>query len=314
MKDKISVIVPVYNVEKYLEECLDSLINQTYNNIEIILINDGSTDNSLKICKKYKKIDSRIILINKKNEGVSSARNVGLRKATGKYIMFVDSDDYLELEAVELLSEYVYRDTLVIFGFNRVYKNRVIKMLDDNLLIKSKNEMERSMFLNNNIGGYIANKVFNKNIIDKYNIYFNEKLSFCEDLVFILEYIKYCKKYKYVNKSFYNYRMRISSVSNSYLTRNNTSIMSTYDLLLNNIKDKVIINNIKCRYIEAYYIYRKYLKDYSPNMSIIKEEKEIIKNNYKTVMSKVRFFIIKYFYDIGLLYKRIENIRFKFFE
>ena len=100
---KISVIVPIYNVEKYLEKCLESIINQTFINLEIILINDGSTDFSGSICEKYKNKDNRIILIHKKNEGLSAARNKGLSIATGDYISFVDSDDFLDLNMYEIL-------------------------------------------------------------------------------------------------------------------------------------------------------------------------------------------------------------------
>ena len=99
-KEKISIIIPVYNVEKYLNRCIDSLINQTYSNLEIILINDGSTDSSLKICEEYVQKDSRIKVINKKNEGVSIARNVGIEKATGQFISFVDSDDWIEHDTI----------------------------------------------------------------------------------------------------------------------------------------------------------------------------------------------------------------------
>lgn len=101
--DKISVIVPIYNSEQYLSKCLNSIINQTYKELEIILINDGSIDKSLKIMETYAKKDNRIIIIDKKNEGVSIARNNGIKKSTGKYITFVDSDDYLELDAIEKL-------------------------------------------------------------------------------------------------------------------------------------------------------------------------------------------------------------------
>lgn len=101
--EKISIIIPVYNVEKYLKMCLDSVINQTYQNLEIILINDGSTDNSGKICEEYKRADSRIILIHKENEGLSMARNTGLDIASGEYISFVDSDDYISGNMVETL-------------------------------------------------------------------------------------------------------------------------------------------------------------------------------------------------------------------
>ena len=101
--EKISIIIPVYNVEKHLKMCLDSVINQTYQNLEIILINDGSTDNSGKICEEYKRADSRIILIHKENEGLSMARNTGLDIASGEYISFVDSDDYISRNMVETL-------------------------------------------------------------------------------------------------------------------------------------------------------------------------------------------------------------------
>ena len=97
-KEKISVIIPVYNVEKYLKRCLDSVINQTYKNLEIILVDDGSTDNSGKICDEYAKNDKRIIVIHKENGGVSVARNIGLDICTGDYVNFIDSDDWIDLK------------------------------------------------------------------------------------------------------------------------------------------------------------------------------------------------------------------------
>ena len=96
--DKITIIIPVYNSESYLEECLDSVIKQDYSNLEIILVNDGSTDKSIEICIKYSQIDSRIVVINSINKGVSSARNIGLKNANGKYVIFVDSDDEIEYD------------------------------------------------------------------------------------------------------------------------------------------------------------------------------------------------------------------------
>lgn len=100
MSDLVSIIVPVYNAEKYLNKCLDSIVNQTYSNLEIILINDGSTDNSLSICNDYTNKDGRIIVIDKHNTGAADSRNEGLKKATGKYIMFVDSDDFIDLNII----------------------------------------------------------------------------------------------------------------------------------------------------------------------------------------------------------------------
>lgn len=124
----ISIVVPVYNVEKYLRRCLDSLINQTYKNIEIILVNDGSTDNSLEICKEYAQNDSRIKIISKKNEGLGMARNTGIDNASGQYICFFDSDDFVEISAVEKLHNVIVKEQpqIVCFGFKNLNSNEDI--------------------------------------------------------------------------------------------------------------------------------------------------------------------------------------------
>src|SRR5690606_39722826 len=102
---KVSIIVPIFNVEKYLKRCIDSLINQSYKKIEIILINDGSEDNSATICKQYAATYQQIVYIEQENQGLSGARNTGIKNSTGEYILFVDSDDYIELDAVEILTK-----------------------------------------------------------------------------------------------------------------------------------------------------------------------------------------------------------------
>ena len=107
---KISIIVPIYNVEKYLTNCIDSILNQTFKDFELILVNDGSTDNSFEICKHYKDIDDRICIIDKKNGGLSSARNAGLDIAKGEYIGFVDSDDYIHPQMYELLYNQIIKN------------------------------------------------------------------------------------------------------------------------------------------------------------------------------------------------------------
>ena len=106
-KEKVSVIIPIYNVEKYLEKCLNTIINQTYKNLEIILIDDGSTDKSSTICDEYCEKDKRIKVIHKNNEGVSSARNKGIELSKGKYIVFIDPDDYVTDEHVEVLYDCI---------------------------------------------------------------------------------------------------------------------------------------------------------------------------------------------------------------
>lgn len=113
----VSVVVPVYNVSSYLEQCLDSVVNQTYKNLEIILVDDGSTDDSGAICDRYAEKDSRIQVIHKENGGLSSARNVGLERITGEWALFIDSDDWIELNTLELLFEQKdERSEIVEFG------------------------------------------------------------------------------------------------------------------------------------------------------------------------------------------------------
>lgn len=133
-KIKISVIVPIYNVEQYLSQCLDSIINQTYTNLEIILINDGSTDNSEKICNQYKLLDPRIIVIHKTNGGLSDARNTGIKIATGDYISFVDADDFIDKNMYKLIQLM-----LISSGIITIIINHQMKFLKVLFLSKKNN-------------------------------------------------------------------------------------------------------------------------------------------------------------------------------
>ena len=121
--EKVSIIVPIYNVEKYIEKCIKSLISQTYCNIEILLINDESTDNSQTICKKYEREDKRIGFYNKKHEGLSEARNYGIQHSKGNYILFVDADDYIESNTIEILLSEMQKENLDIIAGNAVIED-----------------------------------------------------------------------------------------------------------------------------------------------------------------------------------------------
>lgn len=139
MKDKISVIIPVYNVELYLNKCLQSITGSTYSNLEIILINDGSPDNCDKLCKEWELKDNRIIYIKKENGGVSSARNLGLDKATGNYIAFVDADDYISPFMYERLYTLMIDNEadLVICGRTRILEDKIVNYKDTGIQIFS---------------------------------------------------------------------------------------------------------------------------------------------------------------------------------
>ena len=123
----VSVVVPIYNVEQYLRKCIDSLLVQTHENLEIILVNDGSTDSSLQICCEYETLDDRVKVVHKENGGLSSARNEGIRNATGRYITFIDSDDYVSRNYVEVLFRNASDTSISIVNHKRVYENSWVR-------------------------------------------------------------------------------------------------------------------------------------------------------------------------------------------
>ena len=216
MKKKVSVIVPIYNVEKYLKCCVDSIINQTYKNLEIILVDDGSTDNSPKICDEYKNIDDRIVVIHKKNGGVSSARNDGIKKAKGIYISFVDSDDWIDENYIsDLYNSSLNNNTdIVCCGYKRVYENK-----SEIININRFNEIIDNTELVNNIlnvqtgFGFCHMKLIKKELIG--NVHFSEKLVVGEDALFIIQ-ISNKATASFVNKPLYNYRFNHESVVRKY--------------------------------------------------------------------------------------------------
>ena len=133
-EEKVSIVVPVYNVEKYLKRCVESLLNQTYSNIEIILVDDGSSDHCPVLCDNYAKKDDRVIVIHKKNGGLSDARNCGLLKASGEYILYVDSDDYIERDSCEKLIVGMIENVDVVVGaYNELRSNKIIEKRHSNL-------------------------------------------------------------------------------------------------------------------------------------------------------------------------------------
>lgn len=213
--DKISIIIPVYNVEKYLENCLEKVLNQTYKNLEIILVDDGSKDNSGKLCDEYAKMDSRIKVIHQKNGGLSMARNSGLDIATGKYIMFVDSDDYYELNSCELLyNEIKEKDAdLVIGNYIHTKSNgeKWEKPLFDKELYKnfklSIKDYKKSFFVMNSV---VWNKIFKREFIEKYHLRFVSG-AVAEDAIFSTFCYVHTDKAYFINDIVYNYRQNDSN-------------------------------------------------------------------------------------------------------
>lgn len=214
MGDLVSVIVPIYNVEKYIKECVESIINQTYKNLEIILINDGSTDDSYKICKKYSDQDSRIVLIDKENGGSASAKNYGLKIAKGDYISFVDSDDFIELDMIEYMLNTIkkFNTDIVQCELIDLYKNTIEFEQYD--IVENRIEARDflSLFLTQWKNSLFCNKLFKKEIIK--NIYFKEGRCI-DDEFFTYKCVINSSKVVVSNKIVYNYRMRKSGVMKS---------------------------------------------------------------------------------------------------
>ena len=240
--EKVSIIIPIYNAEKYLFKCLNSIKEQTYTNIEVLMINDGSTDNSETICKEFLK-DSRFCLINKKNGGVSSARNLGINRCNGEYVLFVDSDDWCDKELLKQAVQNIKSYDMLCFAYYKAYKD---KNICEELKVNKNANIKKEILSNKLIGGYLWNKLFSTNIIKEHGIKFNESITYCEDLIFIIQYIKYVKKVNYINKALYYYRVRKNSVSNDFYSNKNISILNAYELLINEYNEcDFFVNNLK---------------------------------------------------------------------
>ena len=234
-KYKVSVIVPVYNVEKYIDKCLNSLVNQTLKEIEIILVNDGSPDNSQEIIDKYvKKYPRKIKSYIKENGGQGSARNFGLEKAEGEYIGYVDSDDFIELDMYEKLYNKASKNNLdiVICGSYNVTEAGIKTIELDRELFKDKKK--------NAFFGRMAvwNKIYKRELLLNSGIKFRSKLWY-EDLDFTVQILCMAKKIGYVNKPFYNYLIREGSTMNNSNVDRNLEILLAFDEVLKNptVKD-----------------------------------------------------------------------------
>ena len=191
---KVSIVIPVYNAEKYLSRCLDSILKQTYSNIEIILVDDGSEDKSACLCDRYAMLDKKIKVYHKSNEGVSIARNYGLENCNGEYTVFVDSDDYLLPEYLETLVKLVRNENCPVLGCVDYYENQSGKLITssyENAKIDSLDCKEGliKIFEPSSYRGYLWNKIFQLSEIRKYGIRFLPGVKIWEDTLFVMEYI-----------------------------------------------------------------------------------------------------------------------------
>ncbi len=235
MNPKISIIVPIYNTAKYLPKCLDSITNQTYQNLEIILVDDGSTDNSSTVANKYAKKDPRIKIIHQKNSGPSAARNHGLKIATGKYISFIDSDDQIKPNFIDSLLKSFFNDPTVCLSVCGIHYKRLNQHSAEDVYtcpirpIRFKESQKAYILYLLAIDGRLyssVNKLYRANIAKK--LKFDESLNFAEDTKFVLDYLKYAKsaKIQFVLEPLYiyNYGTETSSVRSAAIDWSNWQI------------------------------------------------------------------------------------------
>lgn len=236
MEVKFSIIVPVYNVELYLSECLDSIINQTYQNIEIIIVNDGSTDCSSTIINEYMLKDERIVVISQKNSGLSVARNVGLEKATGDYVMFIDSDDYISLDVCQSAVDLMKNNySLDIIQFAR-YLVDGQKQMKQTICWEDINTYTGLIFLEKSIVkdcffASCCNKIFRMDLLEKHKIKFPKGIYY-EDLYFVFQSIIYCREVGLLPNTYYFYRKTWGSITNTIKERDK-EVLKTVSMLEN---------------------------------------------------------------------------------
>ena len=233
MKPMVSIIVPVYNTEQYLRRCIDSIVNQEYTDFELLLIDDGSKDSSGVICDEYAAKDARVRVIHKENSGVSDSRNCALDHAKGKYIQFLDSDDWITPDATRLLvrSAEEYHCDMVISDFYRVAGERLSSKGDieeDGVL--TQEEFAAHMMENpaDFYYGVLWNKLYRRELIEQHKLRMNTQISWCEDFMFNLEYTLYAKVFYALHAPIYYYVKRKGS-----LVSQGMSISKTIKMKLN---------------------------------------------------------------------------------
>ena len=213
---KFSVLTPVYNVEKYIVECIESVINQTYSDFEFILVDDGSPDNSPQICDKYAQEDSRIKVIHKENGGLISARRAAIAVASGEYCVFLDSDDYLDREALEVINKKIEETSCdcVCYGFNRVNDQGSVLWRSNDTeekIVNEKGELYKIIFTNHAFNSLGRKAVRRELLSADFSKYYH--VSMGEDLLQSIEILKNSKSVAFTTENLYNYRINLSSIT-----------------------------------------------------------------------------------------------------
>lgn len=321
MKELISIIVPVYNVEKYINKCIDSIINQTYKNLEIILVDDGSTDSSGKICDDYAIKDNRIKVVHKKNGGVSSARNEGIRVANGKYIGFIDSDDWICNKMYEKLYNIAKKNDseIVECNFIRLKKEEKIKSKTANVINYTKKEYLKKFFKINSqeCEYYPWNKLYNAKLLteNQYPIGIRQG----EDAVGTYKSIINASRITKTTEVLYYYRMNPESVTENFSIAD-SDLIKVWDIIINIAKENspedlkyAILNRKRTNFTLLYRMARNYsIEDLKKNeyanqlLLQLKEDEKYLLKSPIVFSRKILIFLFcrNYFFFSKFLYSK----------
>lgn len=318
----ISVIVPTYNSEKYIKKCITSIVKQKKCELEILVVDNGSVDNTKNIVKEFAQKDKRIRLIQCPIKGVSNARNMGIEYSKGEYISFVDSDDYIDEDFYYIMLDSLEKQKveLSVCEYNQIFEDEKEITKEKKYGISNLNKVELldKMFDKDFFQGFVWNRLYKSEIIKNNNVRFNTEITICEDFLFNCEYMQYIEKACYINQPLYYYVQRKSSSYNSQINRKWFTVFKAYEqiekICLDNnftnldgliyhkfkvnllLKEKIFFNNKEFKYEKK--IVNNNIKKYSKKIFFSKEIK---------LIEKIKLFLKKNFIFFYLIIKKIKK-------
>lgn len=327
-EELVSIIIPVFNGEKHIEKCIKSLLKQTYQEIEVLIINDGSTDRTKEIVEECAKGDNRVVLVNQKNEGVSVARNIGIERARGKYILFVDSDDSLIENAINELVEESSNSNydIILFGFcvngdsRRKNDTETLRKIEKLKLVNTKSQVINSIISTfNNIHGYIWRAMYLRKSLMVNNVLFPVGIKISEDYMFLLKAVAAAKSVKVISKELYLYNLGESSMSIKYIPTLLHDMMYVNQWMFDNIvrDDKKLLDGYYCCVCNTYLRFiqnsfrnnEKSFREIHKEISVAREEYNFRHfvdkqwNNFKCFDLKSSIAMVLFHFRCELLYE-----------
>lgn len=306
MRNKVSIIVPVYNQQKYIKKCIESIVRQTYKNIEVIIVNDGSVDKTLGICEELRSKDARISIISTKNSGVSRARNIGIDAASGEYLMFVDADDYLDYRAVELSAQRMQetKSDICRFWLYRKYRFYKRKKINGNLegkRLRTRDDIVRHAILSTDDLCSACCTLYKASAIK--DIKFDESLELGEDLLFFSEVISRDLSIYFMDACLYYYRVNSGSCTQHYeleksIAKTGHAISAANEVFRKCLNkgfehDRYLKNSRSIDSLINQIIQNSSYKEYLYGLNLVKRNKLICAEKEIGCVSKIKFYAQK---------------------